>query len=156
MKRGARELGEGGHALHVIRGLLKELEIALKLVLGGSPRRIHPLVRVSHRSTLPPADGCRRYDFTMTAETLIALRRARKLSQRAAALAWGVTPNTVYRWEAGLRPIPAWVERMVERERPLLKRIESQEKEIAALLLKTHRELSDSPLRVSRDRRVHF
>jgi hypothetical protein len=28
-------------------------------------------------------------------------------------------------------PIPAWVERMFERERPLLRRIETQEKEIA-------------------------
>jgi hypothetical protein len=92
----------------------------------------------------------------MTVETLVALRRARGLSQRTAALAWGVAPNTVYRWEASLRPIPAWLERMVEREKPLLKRIESQEKEIAALLLQKHRQLSGSPLRVSRGNRVQF
>jgi hypothetical protein len=75
----------------------------------------------------------------MTAEALVALRKSRKLSQRTAALAWGVRPNTIYRWEAGLRPIPAWIERMFERERPLLKRIEAQEKEIATLLLQIHR-----------------
>jgi DNA-binding XRE family transcriptional regulator len=73
--------------------------------------------------------------LVMNARELIALRRTRQLSQRAAARLWGVQPNTIWRWENGLRPIPAWLEQMVARER----RIENQEKEITALLLQMHR-----------------
>jgi transcriptional regulator with XRE-family HTH domain len=80
----------------------------------------------------------------MTVSALIALRKSRGLSLRSASREWGVTATTIYRWENGLRPIPAWIERMVERERPLLKQIESQEREIAALLLRIHRQLPDS------------
>ena len=71
----------------------------------------------------------------MNARELITLRRIRQLSQRAAARLWGVQPNTIWRWENGLRPLPPWLEQMVERERP----IENQEKEIAELLLQVHR-----------------
>jgi hypothetical protein len=44
------------------------------------------------------------------------------------------------------RPVPAWVEKMFE----LLKQVESQEKEIAALLLKMHRVPTPDSLRSER------
>jgi transcriptional regulator with XRE-family HTH domain len=70
----------------------------------------------------------------MTAETLIALRRARRLSQRDAALAWGIAVNTIWRWEHDQRQIPLWVEKRFSLEHLLLKKIEVLEKQVASLL----------------------
>jgi DNA-binding XRE family transcriptional regulator len=69
----------------------------------------------------------------MDSRELRMLRKTRKLSQRDAARLWGVTGTTIFRWEHQLRPLPKWLGRMIEREKLLLKRIEAQEKEIAAL-----------------------
>jgi hypothetical protein len=69
----------------------------------------------------------------MTSEALVALRRARGSSQRDAALAWGIAVNTIWRWEHDQRQIPLWIEKMFEREHPLLKKIEVLEKQVASL-----------------------
>jgi hypothetical protein len=82
----------------------------------------------------------------MTPAALLSFRKSRGLSLRSASREWGVTATTIYRWEKSLRPIPSWLARMFEREKPLLKKIEAQEKEISDLLLQIHR----NSLRVER------
>jgi hypothetical protein len=151
------------HALHNVRLGLESIEPLGYVLVVNPPSRhavdvglvpiIEPLWPVNesraHRSTLYRLYRRQRdagdMISTMTTQALVALRRARGLSQRTAALEWGVRPHTIYRWESGLRPVPQWLERMAERERVLLSRIESQEKEIAELLLKMHRQFADSP-----------
>ena len=69
----------------------------------------------------------------MTSEVLVALRRARGLSQRDAAVALCIAVNTLWRWENDQRQIPPWVEKRFALEHSLLKKIEVLEKPVASL-----------------------
>lgn len=49
----------------------------------------------------------------MTGDELQSARKRLDLTQAALAEELGVATNTVYRWEAGLRAMPAWAHNFV-------------------------------------------